>query len=193
MHAGLVSCQAGEAHITGWINALSLFFAVYLATLRAVELEKAALFSSGFVPLTALALVSGACITQVRAAGVEGGCGECGCGGRVWGARVWKGLPWAAGKASQGFAAADSAAALVALPGLWCCQGCGTVDSVNCRHFALCADGCVVWFASLEPTVDVWESNKSFGVLASMAWRLGPTNICVCVGFNDAEDGGIVL
>ncbi|KAG1665642.1 hypothetical protein FOA52_011236 [Chlamydomonas sp. UWO 241] len=56
--------KAGEAHITTWINGLSLILAVYLAVLRAVELEPAALFSSGFIPGTALALVAGSCVVQ---------------------------------------------------------------------------------------------------------------------------------
>lgn len=86
--------QAGEAHITTWINGLALVFAVYLAVLRAVELEPASLFGAGFVPCTALALVAGACVVQfcanmVTAHGVGNGSSLVICTGIVTGTHAY--------------------------------------------------------------------------------------------------------
>lgn len=56
--------KTGEAQITLYTNMIALVIAVYSALFRAFQLSPSALFSSCFIPCTALTLVAGSCIVM---------------------------------------------------------------------------------------------------------------------------------
>lgn len=56
--------KGGDALISLWTNNMALVIAVFLAVQRAIELQPSAIFTHGFVPLTAMSLVAGSCVVH---------------------------------------------------------------------------------------------------------------------------------